>query len=319
MLKVSPDGMPVLRLHYSADPDKDPAGEKGRAWLEQKRKEFTNEAIYRQELEIDYGAKRGQLVFPEFDRNVHCVDPSGIPQQLTIYCAIDPHPRTPHGILWLGVDQWDDCWVFRELWPSRVYGTPKNLRDTDEDNRYTTKEYVEIIAMLEGNSIEWRDPETDNEHGIYHEATNGEKIVERFMDQAGKGFRARGGDGTPELSIADVYHNYGISCRDPIKSIETGEDAIRELLKPRQHNVFGTWPRIHFSTDCPEIVLEMEKWRYKSRNRQLEELELWQEGVKARRHLIDCLRYLLTADLGWIARLASRRNDYARNTSLGMS
>src|SRR5919108_776291 len=54
---VNRHGIRVLRLHYSADPEKDAA------WAERERAGMTDQARYRQEYEIDFAATLGQRVF----------------------------------------------------------------------------------------------------------------------------------------------------------------------------------------------------------------------------------------------------------------
>jgi hypothetical protein len=70
-------GFRVLRLHYSADPDKDPATKPGEAWYAEARRGMPD-ARWRQEYELDYGALSGQLVFPTFEETIHVV-PSQVP------------------------------------------------------------------------------------------------------------------------------------------------------------------------------------------------------------------------------------------------
>ena len=65
-------GFRVLRLHYTADPEKDPTTELGKRWYDEARKGMP-EARWRQEYELDYGALSGQLVFPTFEETVHVV------------------------------------------------------------------------------------------------------------------------------------------------------------------------------------------------------------------------------------------------------
>ena len=43
------------------------------------------------------------LIYKEFNANVHIIPPFD-PKHLSIYEAIDPHPRTPHAVMWVGVD-----------------------------------------------------------------------------------------------------------------------------------------------------------------------------------------------------------------------
>jgi len=292
------NGIAVARVHWSADPDKT------QAWAEKEFAGYTDKAFWLQEMEIQYDARDGQRVYPEFDTSVHVITREEMPPRMTRYMAIDPHPRTPHAMLWVGIDQWSDWYVYRELWPSIICGLPKALKDTDEENSFTIRDYAETMAVLEGNELEWHNPETDREYGIYRMRAGGEKIVYRFMDQAGKAFRATG-EGQQAESYAQRYARFGVQCQDPLKKHEAGEDAIRKLLKPRKHDIRGTWPKLHISADCPELILEFQKYKYKSMKRLNAEKELYQDGVEARCHLLDDLRYLATADIGYIPTMVS--------------
>jgi hypothetical protein len=124
------------------------------------------------------------------------------------------------------------------------------------------------------------------------------------MDQAGKGFRATG-DGEQLETYARRYDRFGIQCVDPYKSHRSGEDAIRDLLKLRRHDVHGLWPRLHVAQSCRETILEFQKHRYKVVRNQGDEKELKQEGVEARCHQIDNLRYMATGNIGYVESLAS--------------
>lgn len=56
------NGYKVLRLHYSVDPDKDAV------WYENARKKMPEEARWSREMEIDWDAAGGNLVYPYFQR-----------------------------------------------------------------------------------------------------------------------------------------------------------------------------------------------------------------------------------------------------------
>lgn len=295
MMKRGESGAAIIRVHYSADP------EKGDAWVQVEKPKYT-EAYWEQEMEIRGDALLGTRVYPEFDSAVHVIPDELVPKRGCRFMSIDPHPRTPHACLWVLIDHWSDWYVYRELWPSICSGLPWNVRDTDTDKSYTIREYAETIAYLEGNELEYSDPETDQEYARYVRKPGGERIVARLMDQAGKGFNAAG-EGQKE-SYARRYERFGIYCEDPIKSHEVGEDAIRALLKLRAHDTYGLWPRIHFAQSCREIILEMTRHRYKS-HRPSDERELSQAGIEARCHQIDNLRYLVTARLQYIESSAS--------------
>jgi hypothetical protein len=291
-------GIPIVRLHYSALPYATPE------WVAEQRRRYTSQAYWDLEMEIKYDALSGQRVYPEFDPAVHVIPDAEIPKVGCRYMSIDPHPRTPHAMLWVLIDRYSDWYVYRELWPSKAYGQPANLRDDTEDNQYTIREYTETVSVLEGNRLEWRNPETDDEYAIYRRTPNGERIVERFMDQAGKGFIASG-EAQREETYARRYDRFGVQCSDPYKSHKSGEDAVHSLLKLRKHDLRGLWPRLHIAASCREIALELSKFRFKVTRTMKDERELKQVGVEARCHQIDNLRYLATANISYISTLAS--------------
>lgn len=308
MMRRNENGFAVVRLHYSADPEKD------EAWVSREKPKFS-EAWWEQEMNINAHARSGQLVYPEFDPSLHVIPDERIPDRMCRWMAIDPHPRTPHAFLWIGIDRWSDWYVYRELWPSKAYGKPINLKDDDQDYEYTIREYVEACAYLEGNRIEYKKAETDREIGVYTRGpmldglgrparSKSERIIARYMDQAGKGFKATG-EGQETEFYSNRYTRFGMPCLDPIKSHQSGEDAIRMLLKPRRHDVYGDWPRLHIAASCPELQLELRRLRYQQTKRFTGERELKQEAVQYRSHLVDLLRYLSTARLSYIDRLAS--------------
>lgn len=283
-------GWAVIHMHYSADP------KRTKEWAEKERTKYTSDADWRKEQEIDPYAKDGALVYPEFDPQIHVIPHEQIPAEMCRFMAIDPHPRTPHAMLWVGIDAWGDWYFYRELWPSKVYATPAVLKDTDEENRFRIRDYVETAAHLEGNDIKWHNAETDDEYGDYVEKSGGEMILARYMDQAGKGF-STGGDSVQSESYWDRYNKFGFFCLPPKKKHQSGEDAIREGLRKRTHDLKGTWPKFHVSDRCPELILELQRYRYKPTRHFTADKELSQDGVEARCHMIDLMRYLATAPL----------------------
>jgi hypothetical protein len=293
------DGIPVLQIRYYADPDKH------QDWAATEKKKFTGDAFWEKEMEGHAHALEGQLVYPEFDPSIHIVLDELIPKRGCRYMSIDPHPRTPHAMLWVLIDGWGDWYVYREYWPSVVYGQSRQLKETDREFAHldgkppTVKEYAEAIAYMERNTLEWHNRESPNEYAIYRREVGGEHIIDRYMDQAGKAFRASDEAALTE-TYASRYHDFGIQCCDPKKSLQVGEDAIRDLLRLRQHEIYGDWPKLHIAASCSELRLEFERHRYKATRHWSDEKELKQEGVEARRHMLDNLRYLATAELSFL-------------------
>jgi hypothetical protein len=69
LVKRNSSGHRVIRLHYSADPDKNPHTEAGRKWFGKATSRYiggVNSLGWRREMEIDFKAGSGELVFPEF-------------------------------------------------------------------------------------------------------------------------------------------------------------------------------------------------------------------------------------------------------------
>ena len=67
---LTSQGVPVLRLHYSADPGKDPRTMAGRVWLERAAGAYPGgmeSSDWQKEMEIKYTAGSGGRVFPQWE------------------------------------------------------------------------------------------------------------------------------------------------------------------------------------------------------------------------------------------------------------
>jgi hypothetical protein len=288
------NGIPVIWLHYSADPT---MTEDRVAEL---RKKYTSDAMWRQEMEIEYDATTGAKVYDDFSEAKHVIPHHKIPKRLCRYRFIDPHPRTPHAFLWIGVDRYNDLYAYREWWPSIAYGESTVVKDNDKERRLTIKDYVETVALVEGNRIEWINEQRTDLLGTYRRNPGGENIIDCYMDQAGKSWSVND-ESSVEERLAERYENYGLISSDPDKRHKVGEDAVHELLRDRHHDIFGNWPRLHLSDRLIESIYEFKKYRYQQTRRLNTEKELKQEGVEARCHMLDLFRYAATADnIRWI-------------------
>lgn len=287
----------MLRMHHSADTTLTPER------LFTYRKQYPSDALWEREMEINPRAAQGTVVFPEFNVNDHIVLPREIPAELTVWMAIDPHPRTPHAMLWVGLDRYNDIYVYREYWPSIAYGTVRRVRDDEKENQFTIREYVDQIAKLEGGKVKWifEKDTHDPRYGIF---TGGELVMKRYMDQAGKAFRASA-EAEQLETYAERYRRYGIACHDPYKSHQVGEDAIREALKKRPHDLKGESARLKISSNCKETIAELFNYRYRESSRNIER-EQNQQAVGFRCHMVDLLRYLLTAKLYYDSKYITR-------------
>lgn len=73
-------GFCAVRLHYSADPDKDPlntdpiVADKAHAWLDAQRTIYPDPNDFQREMEVSFWVSKGQRVFPNFSQEYHCRD-----------------------------------------------------------------------------------------------------------------------------------------------------------------------------------------------------------------------------------------------------
>ena len=99
-VKKNSRGHMVIRLHYSADPDKNPSTPEGRKWLETASSKYmggVNDLKWRQEMEIDFKAGSGELVFPNFvtDQDRFVIDPFRLDDTFVYYAGLDWGTRNP--------------------------------------------------------------------------------------------------------------------------------------------------------------------------------------------------------------------------------
>tara|TARA_Y100000310_G_scaffold340801_1_gene437822 strand:+ start:1135 stop:2751 length:1617 start_codon:yes stop_codon:yes gene_type:complete len=79
----SESGIAATSLHYSADPDKDPATENGKAWYSQAVAGYPGGAeghLWRQHMELDFEAASGTRLIPFFDAKYEHLTCAPIPQ-----------------------------------------------------------------------------------------------------------------------------------------------------------------------------------------------------------------------------------------------
>jgi len=79
-------------------------------------------STFLQEVELEFRAVQG-AVFPQFDRKIHVVKPSEVPEDLTVYAGIDFGYHTTACLL-VGIDKDQNWYVYDE-----VYGRETILKD----------------------------------------------------------------------------------------------------------------------------------------------------------------------------------------------
>jgi hypothetical protein len=293
----------ILRLHYSADPDKTPE------WAAKQKQGMTDPATYEQEFEISFTAKQGTLLY-NWTEEATLENSFPIPSEWTRYCSLDPHPRVPHAYLWAAVDPWGDVWVYRELWPSRCclqYVGGKITGDRgntpEDDNRFTYRDYIETVKWLESARNQHKCFDGRTESALISGAEN---IYKRVIDYAARSFQDAASD--DKRTIQEKYEGisqeigYSFYFEDAVKDVDTGIETVNEWLKPREvegkDGKFILKSRLHiFQDKCPELIHQLKNNRYESLTPLLaEKKDPEGKPLKKRNHLTDCLRYICMSD-----------------------
>ncbi len=256
-------GFNILRLHYTADPEKDPATQAGKRWYDEARKGMSA-ARWAQEFEIDYGALSGQLVFPEWDDSTHVVPCRKLePHEWTMWMACDPHPRTPHAFVWLAVNREGEMVVPFAWWPKQPQAG---------DPRLTVKDYAEKLKL------------------IHHHLGFEPRYM--LMDVAGRSMNA-----TEEHSYFDAYREVGLHFRPAKKNRDmSGFELINEALKPKPYSVGDEEklrPLLTVMDDNDELVYQIRHLRFAEWRGNVVDKNDPQMPVEKRRHLVDGLCYIL--------------------------
>jgi hypothetical protein len=283
---VNQHAIRILRLHYSADPEKTPE------WAATQKAAMTDPAMFEQEFEINFTARLGTLLYQMRDEAT-LEQSFPIPAKWTRYFGLDPHPVVPHACLWAAVDPWGDVWIYRELWPSKIYGKPGNV--PEDDNRFTIKEYVETVNWLESAD----NPDNQGKD---------ERIFQRVIDYAARAFGKGTSDDPQQPNFQTRFEQAGLyPFQDAIKDHDTGIACVNEWLKPReveqQDGTFKPKSRLHiFQDKCPELIHQLKNNRYQQNTPLMaERQDPTGKPMLKRNHLTDCLRYICMANPEYVS------------------
>lgn len=122
----TPDGVTVLRIHYTADPAKDPDTVEGLGWLMkalQGYKGGMDGVDWRREMEIDWQIRGARQVFPHFDRDIAphvVVEPFSIPKHWPVYFGFDYGYRAPFAIAVIAFKTPIDAFLVDEIYLKEV-------------------------------------------------------------------------------------------------------------------------------------------------------------------------------------------------------
>lgn len=186
------------------------------------------------------------LVYPTFDRRVHVVHPREIPEEGTIYCAMDPHDRRPPFIGWFRACPDGRLYMIRE-WPTTVMhkegGAIRRIfyEDMQHDDR-TIDDYADAIKRVESEIGKSRERVMDARFGNKRYPNSGNRVFEEYCE--------RGVD----FDLAGV---------DP--TLARGHAKVKLMLQHNMDKARGpiVLPRLFISQECENTIRAFERYRYK--------------------------------------------------------
>lgn len=210
-------GFTAVRLHYSADPAKDPTTPEGQKWFTQARQTYPDPNQWAQEMEINWWVAAGTRVFPEFTESMHGIVLDGFRDRKVIYRAWDFGWHAPACLI-AQIDSKDRLIVLKEI--------------IGHEN--TTREFAEnVIAKCA-------------ELFPYHNAG-----FQDFCDPAGQQVSSKANERS-EVRDVEILNKLGIfPSWEYGWSRKDGRSLIHQLLVPR---LDGT-PSLYVNTaQCPVLL-----------------------------------------------------------------
>lgn len=212
----------------------------------------------KREIEGSFDAFEG-MVYHEFRRDVHVIQPFVIPKEWTKVIGIDHGFRNPAAWIWGAVDYDENVYIYREFYE---------------------REWL-IEEILKGNSKQGK-PGT-------LQLMRGEKIDQARIDPSVRAVRGQTGQSDWDLYMENLPKDFPLFPANNEKT--TGIDKMKSYLKinPKTNK-----PRLFIFNTCHELIDEFSKYRYKelSTNQKGKQAEK-EEPMKVDDHALDALRYLI--------------------------
>ena len=259
--RITAGGLPILRIHYTADTNKDPATPEGAAWLQSAIQGYprgSQDPAWRKEMEVEYGAMGGQLLF----------DPWETAYAPLVVCPPWPVESQP-GVKFYGT--YDHGWVHKS-----VYQVHAVLPD---GRKYTVWEFAAsrvparaIAEIVKGNDVQLKE---DGRHFAGNPYA-GREVV-RIADPQIFAKTGRQTD-DPFESLADTYRQkYGVTFQRGTKG---GEITVAQWLigdlwldaAQIKYQIFST---------CTQLLYELPRLHYKKND------AMRQLGSKNAEQLVD--------------------------------
>jgi phage terminase large subunit len=222
-------------------------------------KEELTEDTFAQEYMADFRKYTG-LVYKEFDRQVHVIEPFNIPQGWSIYRGLDFGSTNPTACLWFAVD--------------------------GDSNWFIIDEYYET-----GQTIDYHS-------GIINARQFSKSTVQSFGDPSGaqwiQEFAERG------IYITPANKEVGTSFNSWVRfGIEKVAERLRiipghttSVKRSNRSSIGSGEPKLYVFNSCENTIKEFENYRWQEKKvTQAQDLNELDAPEKANDHAMDALRY----------------------------
>lgn len=211
------------------------------------------------------------LVFKEFNWDTHVLQSIPVgwngyndpPVAYTIYFAVDPHPQTPHHVLFLAVAPTGELFLFDEIY---VHCTIEELS-------------VKINARL---STRIRDPKTGQPKTVARFCVR--QIADPIVFNTFPILNAKSGK---HLTMADEFSEHGLFLS---KASKAREHAILETSRVLTAKLLGGRSLLNVSPYLDEVLFEFGHWCWDKENKPRDD----------RDHAMENLGRLLLEEPRWI-------------------
>ena len=247
--------------------------------IDNAKRELTEDTFY-QEYMADFRKYTG-LVYKEFDRQIHVIEPFDIPQGWSIYRCMDFGSTNPTACLWVAVDSDGNWYVVQE--------------------HYQTGETIDYHAGR-----------------INAEPLSSRGVVSTYGDPSGaqwiSEFAQRGIYITPankEVGQAfNTWVTFGIDKVSQKLKVVPGH-VVPGLQQNRPEQSHMAYPSLFIFSNCSNTIREFETYRWKEKSvTAAQDLNEPDQVEKANDHAMDALRYFAVSytnmDTGPV------RNDFAK-------
>lgn len=250
----------VVKVHYSADPQKDPDTVEGLQWFQKASSKYIGGATslgWRREMEIDFNAGSGELVFPDFTAKQQLLtcDPFVVGPEFTLFAGFDWGNRnpvafaifavSPDGIIYL-------IWEFYEL------GRDTNVYKVAEDIYHCR--YTNRLEWIKADPAMWKEDQ-QRESGV-----DKTSIAKMLQTEVREEYRFQ--------NLSPAGGRSDIAAVERFKILMFGSEI----------------PRFQIFKTCPHAIDEFKNLKYPERTERTNETE---KILDKNNHIWDASKYFL--------------------------